>query len=1138
MFADKGKFMHRGIRVRALMGWGLTTAFFAALGFTAFAQSTTKKAATKNGAPAAAAAATVAGLSLEDAQALTARFEKEIWPLMARDDGGCVMCHGATNASQFLMLKQPRDAFQKMLAEGHFDPDNHASSVERITTTDKNIKMPPVGMKQWTPDEVATLTAFAEEVQKRRQTSGVKPDEVFPAHLLGSFTGKTPEGDLPNTFVSYRQLKGKIQAIFNDDWRRDDRDLFVENLHLFGGADFVRRFDETTKASPTFLTGVEMLGRDVASRAYLTRTGPFAGHPDTLPSPVGMKAPDAAHAREINRLYKAMLFRDATPAEQREAFRFLQTVYKAQNSLAATAPQDLRFALSVRDQKGMQTTREVTVKVTTDERALYQEFVDQSDEKAAKPAGAEKDKALTEKLAIRKLAGTFTFAPGDKGQKVEITNGGTHGNVSVHGITLRGPLPAKDEKILLVSDKGVRPEGAWRIRTDDGVTTYEDNNENKGSSHIIFPVEVTKPGKYEVSLSWRRFQPETGEPQRRRRGAPTGLADNVRVEVVSRDKASRLAVPAAPPVPPKGEAHFFVDQTVDNIAFWDLKTAFQFGEGDGVEIRNDDTKKRVVADAVRLLPADTSAAAAAGAAASASALLLRGVDAVGKEKWAEFKQGTFRAYNTTGPQIFQDTDDTGKKNGLSLLYKPSVARKEGWNPAKFYKVGVGFPGQVENETRVPVVVRAQASSPIVQVVYPEHAHVGAQITVDASSTFNLQRSPLTFTWKQIGGPRVALKDASAPRLVFAASAMTARQAAWEGLCRALIAHPDFLFTRPRSLASIKEPKQRRRLQLVKLAQDLVGRTPLPGEIARLDKGATLSQMIDTYMASQEFRDFYFHRVRLYLESQGTEMQDEPVRLWSYVAFNDRPFKEILTADYTVDTALRKQPRSPIHGKTGLLTMKGFIQGKPGLPHFNYPAQVTQKFLGYVFEVPAEVVEAREGITASATTDPKSLCYSCHKVLTPLAYQRGFWDDNGNYRQHDETHLRIDDSDRNLVSSYPYKGNGMEAFALQAQNKERFIRTILQTHFVWYFGREMRFETDERDLYKRLWDITHKKNYALRPIIKAILLSPEYLNGTMETPRQQAPNTKGRMAKLAEFHRKAGVKTGAAATTTTTTTARH
>jgi hypothetical protein len=595
--------------------------------------------------------------------------------------------------------------------------------------------------------------------------------------------------------------------------------------------------------------------------------------------------------------------------------------------------------------------------------------------------------------------------------------------------------------------------------------------------------------------------------------------------VVSRDKTSRLAVPPAPPVPPKGEAHFFVDQSMDTVAFWDLKTAFRFGPTDGVEIRNTGTRKRVVADAVRLLPAGSDTTLVSSAATSAGAVLLRGETAVGADKWPAFAGGTFKPYNTTGPKLFQDTDTEGaKKDNLSLLYRPSVAKNEGWKPGAFYQVGVGFPGQVDNETRVPVVVKAQASSPIVQVVYPEHAHVGAQIALDASSTYNLQRTPLVFEWTQIGGPRVRIADPKAPKLAFAAPALSADQAAWEGLCRALIAHPDFLFTRPRSLASVTDPKQRRRLQLVKIAQDMVGRTPTDAELAKVDGGASLGTLVDGYLKSPEFRDFYFHRVRLYLESHGTPEQDEPARLWTYVALNDRPFKEILTADYTVNPALKKAVRPDYHGKTGLLTMKGFIEGKPGLPHFNYPAQVLEKFLGYVFEVPDEVISARDGITAAATTDPKSVCYSCHKVLTPLAYQRGFWDDAGNFRQHDDTGLRIDDTDQKLVESYPYQGQGMEAFAVQAQNKERFVRTILQTHFVWFFGREMRYENDERDLYKRLWDVAAKNNYAIRPLIRAMLLSPEYLNGQMQTPPQKAPDNKKRLARLAAFHQKAGVKT--------------
>jgi hypothetical protein len=262
----------------------------------------------------------------------------------------------------------------------------------------------------------------------------------------------------------------------------------------------------------------------------------------------------------------------------------------------------------------------------------------------------------------------------------------------------------------------------------------------------------------------------------------------------------------------------------------------------------------------------------------------------------------------------------------------------------------------------------------------------------------------------------------------------------------------------------------------------------------LKSGTTLAAFADRFLDSKEFRDFYFHRIRLYLESQGTEMQDEPARLWCYVAFNDLPFEEILTANYTVDRDFRKQPRPDYHGRTGVLTTRGFIEGKPGLPHYNYAAQVSMLFLGYVYEVPPEIVEQREGATALGTTDPNSSCYSCHKVLTPLALQRGFWSDDGAFRTKDENGSPIDASDQGLVAEYPFKGVGMESFAVQAVRKERFIRTMINTHFSFYFGRQMRQRADERVLYKRLWDQVHQDQFKIRGLNRAVVTTTEYLEG--------------------------------------------
>ena len=1098
----------------ALAGVGLTTAFAALLGvasFTSWASGGKGEKADK------AAPVTVAGLTPADLDTFSTRFTKDVWPVMSTQ---CAPCHAQKNPSQFTMGRDPKATFLQLLTEGFFDVDNHSSLAERVATTDKTIVMPPVTMGKLPRPDIATFTHFAEDLKARRQgASGAKPDEIFPAHLSLPFAGKPQTEGLDNTFLTFRQLRGKIQTVFGDDWVRDDHNLFVENAQMFGGADFIKRFDETAKASPTYFTAVDMMGRDVASRAYLTKSGPFSGLPDTLPAPVGMKSPTPAYAAAINRMYNRMLFRDPTPAETAKAFAFIQGIYRRQDEIVRTGSQDLRFALTVTDDRGMSVRDDVTVRVSAGGHGLYSQFVDQSRD-------AEDGKNKTATVTLARL---MTFAPGDTAQKIFVTNEGTHGNVSVASVTLRGPLPLRDEVVTTVADAGVQPEGAWHIKTDGGFTSYEDNNENKGDSHVTFPVNVAKPGQYEVALTWRRYAgivaPKPAKPGAKGakpsgkdfRGAPANGAENVLVEVVSQDKASALALPAPPPVPPRGEAVFFVDETLDTIPFADLKTAFQFGAGDGIELRNDGTRKKVVADAVRLMPMG-------GGGSDKDAVILRGVDAQGAKQWGTFPTQTFRPYNIVGPVQYQDTDDDGtKRDNLRLAYRPAAA-KEGFSPAKFYRIGVVYPGRVENETRVPVVVHAQASSPIVQVVAPFHASVGAPVTLDASSSFNLQHSALRYRWTQIGGPRVALTNPAAPALHFPAPQLGPGQAAWEGLCRALLSHPDFLFTRPRSLANTTDTKMRRHLQLMKIAQDLVARPPTQAEIARLDGGATLESFVDAYLASAEWRDFYFHRTRLYLESHGTPEQDEPARLWTYIAQTDRPFKEILTADYTIGADNKKATREAYYGKTGVLTMKGFIQGKPGLPHFNYPAQVCEKFLGYVFEVPDEVLQMRDGITAAATTDPNSMCYTCHKVLTPLAYQRQYWDDDGVYRIHDATGLPLDDSDGNLVASYPFRGSGLEAFATQAQNKERFVRTILQTHFVWYFGRELRYDTDERGLYKRLWDVTAKNHYALRPLIKAIVLSPEYLAGPLKTaPNAPAPSDKqrARMAKLARFHQAVG-----------------
>lgn len=1028
----------------------------------------------------------IARLNDADMLAFSKRFEKELWPAMTRGKGDCASCHDGDSKSQLEIPDDNADiAFKHLLNDDRFDPKSPTGMLARLTSKDPKLFMPPAPAKPWSADEIAALQKFIDDMRPKIRADATKTDEMYPMELLGPYTDK-PSGDPGgNTFLTFYQLKRKVKAIFNDDWKRDDKDMFNENIALFGGADFVRSFNESSKASATFLTAVEMMGQDLAARAYSQSTGPFAGRTKNLAAPLSLKAPDAAYAAEITRLYNRILFRDPTPEELGSSFNFIQNIAKSESQLTLQ-PQTLRFNLTVTGDDGLSTRRDFSIPVINDTCGLYQEYLNQN--------------VTGKENARKKLNGPFTFKTGDETQRFMLNNTGTNGTVSLAGIELKGPLPGGETISIGMKDPSVKLFGAWKF-LDRSPAAYEDGNDNKGSSSIAIPIKVPKDGQYELTVLWKPSEPGSGGGGGKGKkggggGGGTISADNVLVEVLSYDTTKHAVEPPAP-VPPKGEAHFKVDQTVDNIKFWDLKTIFQFGADGNVELNNKDTHRQVVADACifALDPRQENGKIT-------ETFTVRGNEAAGFDKWAVYDAGRFKPYNTVGPKLY--TDNNAKKGELKLVYSPST-KKDQWKPAEYYHVRLVIPGKAGNETQAPVIVHGEKSSPIIQLNPPLRLHAGGEAILDAANSYNLQGGKLKFNWHQTGGPHVDIADTSAAKVTFKAPALSAQQAAWEGLCRALLQHPDFLFTRPPSLARTTDKKSREKLQLVKLAQDLIGRTPNNDELTRQSEGQPFDKFIDEYLKSSEFKDFYFHRIRLTLESHGGDSEDEPARLWTYICQQGRPFKEIITADYSVDKAFQKVDRPAYHGKTGVLTMKGFIDGKPGLPHFNYAAVVCEKFLGYEFEVPASIVAMREGATAASTTDPKSSCYSCHKILTPLAFQRMKWDDLGKFKEKDEKGKMVDDSDHGLVPGYPFKGNGMEAFATQAQNKERFIRTMIQTHFIFYFGREMRYEEDERALYKKLWDNVNANNFAIKPMLKAMLNSAEYLEANPGETR--APATK-------------------------------
>ena len=301
---------------------------------------------------------------------------------------------------------------------------------------------------------------------------------------------------------------------------------------------------------------------------------------------------------------------------------------------------------------------------------------------------------------------------------------------------------------------------------------------------------------------------------------------------------------------------------------------------------------------------------------------------------------------------------------------------------------------------------------------------------------------------------------------------------WAGLIEALLQHPEFLLPKDGVDAAPK-------VRLARVALDLAGRIPTQDEFRRFERTGRLGPMIDAYLNSGDFKDSFFHRSRAGLRSRGTEESDEPARLWTYIATNDLSYRELFTADYSGDPNWEKISRPPEHGPTGILTMKGYLVGKPGLPKFTYPAQVLTFAMGVQFEVSDAVLNARKKVVS--TTDPDSMCYSCHKLLTPLAYQRERWDVHGDYRTVDDEEHPIDNSDRGVVPDYPFKGEGLSAFSSQVVKKERFVRTFINLHHDMLFHRQLRVFEDQRDEYKQLHDFALVNDLRIRPLLKKMIL---------------------------------------------------
>ncbi len=997
-------------------------------------------------------AAAAAGTGPEGEERLEDIFARDLYPLLLRGgEAGCVGCHDPSTSSDLAFVGDARSDLLMLRSGGWLDPGRPDGLLDRLSAGDPKRRMPRgEEAVPWTEEEIGLLRRF----MKRAHAPGDVDDESFPASLLAPYLGEPATAGADTQFLTFTQLKGKVAVLFGDDWVRGGRDRFQENIALFGGADFQTRFAESSSASSGYMAALQEMAADVSENAYHRQQGPFA-------PPFARLAREGRREEARDLLFDRILLRGPLPGERKSSLALLDRLAEEADVLRSR-PSRLAFLLEAADpQTGWTASQVVDLPVIPSPLSVSQRWLDLEGE------GRER--------ARHDLEGTFLLRPGSPGQKLVIHALEAGGPISFAGCLIEHEEGLAVEWIAPDSPR-IGLEGGWRSSGGAGYPSVEQAEEDGQSARIVVPLDPQREGPHRISIYSRPRNP---------------AARHALAEIHHHGAPGEAAARSFGPERREGAVHFAFDNRDDTEPYLDFAPAFRFGPEDHAEIHNGGTRGKVAVGPLsfrrladgRSFEVDTK-------------------EAEGYGQWSPFRAVSFNAYNARGTRV---EDQNKRKGELSLRYFPRTREKEGWTPGDLLSLRLYFPGKRDHAPRTPLVVRASASSPILRLERPVRLPVGGVAAMDASESFTSQGSSLEFRWRQLAGTPVEL-SAEEPRQEFVVPRRDPAYEGWLALAQGLVRHPDFLFTRAPSLDRLEEGPGRRSLQLSRLALDLAGRPPTPRERERFAREGAWEEAVDHYLESQDFRDFYFHRIRLYLESQGSPAEDEPVRLWCHVAFNDRPFQEILTADYTVDPSWERTGRPAYHGRTGLLTTPGFIQGKPGLPHYNYAAQVSMLFLGYRYEVPAEIVEQREGVTALGTTDPASTCYSCHKILTPLAFQRSFWTDQGRYRRHDPYGLPVEASDQGLVGDYPFPGEGMEAFALQAARKERFVRTMINTHFSFLFGRDMRHLTDERALYRHLWERVRDDGYAIRSLIRAIAVHPLYRQGRMppSAPPADAP----------------------------------
>jgi hypothetical protein len=275
--------------------------------------------------------------------------------------------------------------------------------------------------------------------------------------------------------------------------------------------------------------------------------------------------------------------------------------------------------------------------------------------------------------------------------------------------------------------------------------------------------------------------------------------------------------------------------------------------------------------------------------------------------------------------------------------------------------------------------------------------------------------------------------------------------------------------------------------LRKMALDLTHTSPTLEDLQALDSGnTTLEELAEKYLASPEFKKVSFDWMRsefppTALTTMDTDIE-EPARLMHHVLMNDRDWREIMTATYTVDAGGNELPITD-RPAAGILSTKYSLQSTVGSFRRNWAGRFERQFVGITLVAvtlpPGDMTDVSPDGLAS---NPN--CAGCHVHPTygidPLAKFADCYDENGERKAG-----CVDPESTFLLQT----GKGLPDLGRITANTNEFKSQGVDFFFKRLFGRDL--AKSEAGFYSDAAAAFTASGWQARALIKHLVTSEAY-----------------------------------------------